>query len=79
MATINNFIHIESDVRRHGAGSVIGVLDIYGFEIFDDNRLANWTVLSGCCHLDVLTCLDGSFTQMLPCGCVVLSGFLPAI
>lgn len=26
------------DVRLHGKGTVIGVLDIYGFEIFDTNR-----------------------------------------
>lgn len=41
VATLNSVIHLEKDIRRHGAGSVIGVLDIYGFEIFDDNRYAN--------------------------------------
>lgn len=38
VATLNNVIHVERDVTRHGSGSVIGVLDIYGFEIFKDNR-----------------------------------------
>ena len=38
VATLNNVIHVERDVTRYGAGSVIGVLDIYGFEIFQDNR-----------------------------------------
>jgi len=38
VATLNNVIHVENDVDKHGTGSVIGVLDIYGFEIFDDNR-----------------------------------------
>lgn len=26
------------DARLHGKSTVIGVLDIYGFEIFDTNR-----------------------------------------
>lgn len=26
------------DIRLHGKSTVIGVLDIYGFEIFDTNR-----------------------------------------
>lgn len=36
---INDIIEVKnSDTTIHGKNTVIGVLDIYGFEIFDNNR-----------------------------------------
>lgn len=38
---INDIIEVKNyDARVHGKNTVIGVLDIYGFEIFQNNRLA---------------------------------------
>lgn len=33
---INSFVEVQSDVTKKG--TVIGVLDIYGFEVFQVNR-----------------------------------------
>lgn len=36
---INDVIEVKNyDTTIHGKNTVIGVLDIYGFEIFDNNR-----------------------------------------
>lgn len=36
---INSVIEVKNyNPLRHGKNTVIGVLDIYGFEIFDNNR-----------------------------------------
>jgi len=36
---INDIIEVKNyDARVHGKNTVIGVLDIYGFEIFQNNR-----------------------------------------
>ena len=35
---INSAIEVKGTALEHGKNTVIGVLDIYGFEIFDDNR-----------------------------------------
>ena len=35
---INSAIEVRGTAMEHGKETVIGVLDIYGFEIFDDNR-----------------------------------------
>lgn len=36
---INDVIDVKKqDAALHGKNTVIGVLDIYGFEIFDNNR-----------------------------------------
>ncbi len=36
---INDVIEVKNyDARVHGKNTVIGVLDIYGFEIFQNNR-----------------------------------------
>lgn len=37
VATVNDIIHVEHDKMKRGKGTVIGVLDIYGFEVFDNN------------------------------------------
>ncbi len=37
MGKVNEAIKVPKDARR-GKNTVIGVLDIYGFEIFDNNR-----------------------------------------
>lgn len=37
---INDVIEVKNyDAKVHGKNTVIGVLDIYGFEIFQNNRL----------------------------------------
>ena len=39
VSRINDIIAVKnSDTTIHGKNTVIGVLDIYGFEIFDNNR-----------------------------------------
>ena len=38
VGTINKAIEVRKEVINHGRNTVIGVLDIYGFEIFDNNR-----------------------------------------
>ena len=39
VSRINDIIEVKrSDATIHGKNTVIGVLDIYGFEIFDNNR-----------------------------------------
>lgn len=39
---INDIIEVKNyDARVHGKNTVIGVLDIYGFEIFQNNRFAS--------------------------------------
>lgn len=35
---VNEAIAVRGTAMDHGKNTVIGVLDIYGFEIFDDNR-----------------------------------------
>ena len=40
---INNAIEVKGSALEHGKNTVIGVLDIYGFEIFDDNRWVIYT------------------------------------
>ena len=38
VSRINDIIEVKnSDTTIHGKNTVIGVLDIYGFEIFDNN------------------------------------------
>lgn len=40
MGRINRVIEVKNyNPLLHGKNTVIGVLDIYGFEIFDSNRL----------------------------------------
>ncbi|KAK1881451.1 Unconventional myosin-Id [Dissostichus eleginoides] len=40
---INDIIEVKNyDARVHGKNTVIGVLDIYGFEIFQNNRLIDY-------------------------------------
>lgn len=39
---INDIIEVKNyDARVHGKNTVIGVLDIYGFEIFQNNRFGS--------------------------------------
>lgn len=39
MGRINDIIEVKNyDAKIHGKNTVIGVLDIYGFEIFQNNR-----------------------------------------
>lgn len=43
VARINHVIEVKDyNPLLHGKNTVIGVLDIYGFEIFDNNRLVSW-------------------------------------
>lgn len=43
---INDIIEVKNyDARVHGKNTVIGVLDIYGFEIFQNNRWGPSAVL----------------------------------
>ena len=35
---INKSMEMSQDIVKQGSNTVIGVLDIYGFEIFDKNR-----------------------------------------
>lgn len=42
MGRINRVIQVQNyDPLLDGKNTVIGVLDIYGFEIFDNNRLVS--------------------------------------
>lgn len=42
MGRINRVIEVKNyNPVLHGKNTVIGVLDIYGFEIFDNNRLVS--------------------------------------
>ena len=51
---INDIIEVKNyDARIHGKNTVIGVLDIYGFEIFEVSRELNhmletgWLIIPG--------------------------------
>ena len=35
---VNKSMEVSQEIIRQGSNTVIGVLDIYGFEIFDNNR-----------------------------------------
>lgn len=37
VSQVNESVAVSSDYAKHGRHTVIGVLDIYGFEIFDSN------------------------------------------
>ena len=43
---VNSAIEVQGTSLEHGKDTVIGVLDIYGFEIFDDNRLDVYLLFS---------------------------------
>ncbi len=38
VSRINKAIKVSKETVQRGGNTVIGVLDIYGFEIFDNNR-----------------------------------------
>ena len=38
VSRINKAIYVDKTLSQYGKNTVIGVLDIYGFEIFDNNR-----------------------------------------
>lgn len=50
VSRINSVIEVKDyNPVLHGKNTVIGVLDIYGFEIFDNNRSVSFVLLSLLC------------------------------
>ncbi len=52
VSRINKAIQVSKKLSQYGKNTVIGVLDIYGFEIFDNNRCVSrvraWSGVRAC-------------------------------